>query len=215
MLVLRFRKLRPGQQACAVLVVLQISFLPTLAVLGDSIIYDAERQFLFILPGIAILSATALAWIVQRLGSNLMRLAVFTLFFIGISPVASDMIALHPYEYVYFNRVFGGLNQAHNRFDTDYYGLSMREGMEWINANAEPGTVVVSSNPFYSSETFAAPDIQVVHISEFDQQRASPPYFYIASPRYDFQERFPDCPVVYEVARQSVPLTIVKKCGHQ
>jgi len=45
----------------------------------------------------------------------------------------SDMVRLHPYESVYFNRlVAGGLPRAAERFETDYWGSSYREGAEWV-----------------------------------------------------------------------------------
>ena len=44
-----------------------------------------------------------------------------------------DMVLLHPYQYVYFNRaVIGGLPGAAKRFDTDYWGASYKEGVRWL-----------------------------------------------------------------------------------
>src|SRR5438445_8242232 len=46
---------------------------------------------------------------------------------------ASDMVALHPYEALYFNRlVAGGLSRAVERYDTDYWCLTYKEGAEWL-----------------------------------------------------------------------------------
>ena len=43
-----------------------------------------------------------------------------------------DMVQLHPYQYVYFNRlVAGGLPGAVGQYDTDYWGASCKEGVEW------------------------------------------------------------------------------------
>ena len=62
----------------------------------------------------------------------------------------NDMAALHPYEYVYFNRLIaGGEESASTRFETDYYGASYREGVRWLAKNYHPkgGERVRVSNP--------------------------------------------------------------------
>jgi len=52
---------------------------------------------------------------------------------------AYDMRSLHPYQYIYFNRLSGGLRRQANRFETDYWGLSYREGFDWVVHNVDPG----------------------------------------------------------------------------
>jgi len=43
------------------------------------------------------------------------------------------MVSLHPYEALYFNRlVAGGLARAVGRYDTDYWCLTYKEGIEWL-----------------------------------------------------------------------------------
>jgi len=52
---------------------------------------------------------------------------------------AVDMMTLHPYQSVYFNRFLGGgLAGASERFETDYWGASYREATEWLVANGLP-----------------------------------------------------------------------------
>ena len=44
-----------------------------------------------------------------------------------------DMVRLHPYQYVYFNRLIaGGLASAVTRYETDYWSTSYKEGIEWV-----------------------------------------------------------------------------------
>ncbi|HMF27144.1 MAG TPA: hypothetical protein VKE42_00140, partial [Candidatus Cybelea sp.] len=50
-----------------------------------------------------------------------------------------DMYSLHPYEYIYFNRASGGLARQAKRFDTDYWGATYREGLDWVVRNVDPG----------------------------------------------------------------------------
>jgi hypothetical protein len=223
-LLLKYPQLSEIQQACSVLVLLQIFFLPTMAIAKHSTMYDEMRQFLFILPAMAAISTTALVWTYQKISKK--NLKIFAVAFIVtlFIKIALDMIALHPYEYVYFNSVEGGLAQARGRYETDYWGLSMREGMEWINKKANPNAKVLVGGYPEAAKIFAAPSLTIVsktltdtdsRISskaDIEQIKIEKPFYYIAYPRRDLQGAFPRCPVVHQVLRQNVPLTIVKKC---
>ena len=211
-ILFKFNKFKDIQLVCILLVLLQIFFLPLVAIVKQSTIYDGIRQFLFIIPGIAVIVTVSLIWIYQTISNKKIKLFTFTLIAVLFLQIIFDMISLHPYEYIYFNRISGGLAKARNQYETDYWGLSMREGMEWINKNASPNTIVVSSSQLDSSRTFATPGITVISNQQFEQREIEEPFYYIARPRWNLQEKFPDCPIVYKVVKQGVPLTIVKKC---
>jgi hypothetical protein len=52
----------------------------------------------------------------------------------------------HPYQYIYFNSLAGGLQGARDRLNlpeaTDYWAVSYRQGINWLNQNADPGAFV-------------------------------------------------------------------------
>jgi hypothetical protein len=83
--------------------------------------------------------------------------------------------------------------------------------MEWINQNASPDSLVVVGGPLPPAKLFANPELRVV-ILDSENQEISKPFYYLAMPRYQYQNEFPDCPIVHQVTRQGVPLTIVKEC---
>ncbi len=61
---------------------------------------------------------------------------------------SATMIRIHPYELVYFNFLLGGAAGAERKcyncgLATDYWGSSYRQGIEWLNANAEHDALVV------------------------------------------------------------------------
>lgn len=66
---------------------------------------------------------------------NIASVILFLALLIG--PIR-HIIANHPYEYVYFNELAGGMNKAYGNYEMDYYYHSTREASEWIIANAEP-----------------------------------------------------------------------------
>ncbi|MEM9484918.1 MAG: hypothetical protein AAGA83_14665 [Cyanobacteria bacterium P01_F01_bin.116] len=221
--VLHYKTMNPHQKALTLLVLLQIAFFPTVAILKQSTLYDGIRQFLFVMPAAAVIATLGIVWLYQTWLSNqwlnkilsrkTVSLSFLILSIVIASPTAIDVFHLHPYEYVYFNRFFGGLPSAQGQYDTDYWGLSMRAGMEWINEVSGRTANVVSSSQLISSAPFADDTMPVISYKEFEQNGMETPFYYIARPRWSYHEQFPDCDVVYSVVRQTVPLTIVKRCN--
>lgn len=213
-LFINYKKYTIIQKACVILVWLQILFLPLIAIIKQSTIYDEVRQFLFIIPGVATISATALIWIFKKISQPNYRLSAIALIIVLFGHILFDMIALHPYEYIYFNRISGGLSKAHNRYETEYWGLSMRKGMEWINNNTTSDTKVVSIYPVEMWATFASPNIHPhpIVIDELDKKPISKPFYYLAPPRLNYQQKLTECKLVHQIVRQGIPLTIVKQC---
>jgi hypothetical protein len=117
---------------------------PVLAVwIVHPVIYDAQRHFLFLLPPLAALAGVALArfFADPALSKALRRMTGCALAAVA-ALVIFDMASLHPYEYIYFNRLSGGLPAARGRFETDYWGATYREGFAWLveHYGAELGT---------------------------------------------------------------------------
>jgi hypothetical protein len=103
-------------------------------VLRHTPLYDGMRQALFVVPLLAVLAGTAAAAAWSRKRS---RVDVVLTVVLGAAAclTLADMIALHPYEALYFNRlVAGGLGRAVERYDTDYWCLTYKEGAEWLLA---------------------------------------------------------------------------------
>ena len=44
------------------------------------------------------------------------------------------MVRLHPYEYTHFNRLFGGVARARERYMLDYWGLSFKQASQALLA---------------------------------------------------------------------------------
>jgi hypothetical protein len=129
---------RPREMAWLLITVSIVLPLATTANRGV-IQYDGIRHFLFVLPPLTLILAASL--VATLYGSMVPRLKAGVLVLaISLSAVTAwDMWVLHPYQYVYFNRgVAGGVRRAAQRFETDYLGLSYREGLRWVLANYEP-----------------------------------------------------------------------------
>jgi hypothetical protein len=130
-----------------------------------------------------------------------------------------DATSLYPYEYAYFNRVFGGLPAAQGRFETDYWGASYKEAFEWV-ANEGAASIarpmgVASCNEssdkrleYYRSEWAGVSQrISVVPLDE------NPDLFLQSTHQYLCPQV--EGPVIHTVSRLGVPLLYVRQISHQ
>jgi hypothetical protein len=97
-------------------------------------LYDGIRHLLFLLPPVGAAAGAGLARATARWGPRWGG-ATLALFLGAAGLAAADMVALHPYEYVYANRSSGGLVAASGRSELDYWGTSYREAMAWVRDN--------------------------------------------------------------------------------
>jgi hypothetical protein len=91
--------------------------------------YNGIRHFVFVMPPLAVAGGLAGAWIAER-AARFGRVALGLLaacFAAGVALPVVEMARLHPYEYVFFNHVGGGVRGAQTRFMLDYWGLAFKE----------------------------------------------------------------------------------------
>lgn len=88
--------------------------------------YNGIRHFVFVMPPLAVAGGLAGGWIAARLG----RIALGFLavcFAAGVAFPVVGMTRLHPYEYVFYNHIIGGVRGAQTRFMLDYWGLAFKQ----------------------------------------------------------------------------------------
>lgn len=100
------------------------------------------RHFLFVLPPLAILAGVGLDSLLKRVsGIRLLAPVALAVVLVGFSWNAITLYRLHPYEYLVFNPLVGGLEGASRRYATDYWFTIMPEavdGLEAYLARTEP-----------------------------------------------------------------------------
>jgi len=141
-LLITGRKSSESEQLIKISLLVLTIVLPTMsAVILRSTLYDGLRQFLFILPSAAVLAAICFVSFLSSPANKYIKMGAVVAVLISVSLTIVNMVELHPYEYVYFNRVLGGgLRSAAERFETDYWGSSYREGAEWVINNYRPNS---------------------------------------------------------------------------
>lgn len=103
--------------------------------------FDGIRHFEEFVPAACLLAAYGGATLVH-LAARLTRqkiLAAAVLVLLICSNVAWIEARYFPYDYLYYNSLVGGLKGAQQTFSdaTDYWGGSYRQGVQWLNSNAE------------------------------------------------------------------------------
>jgi hypothetical protein len=211
----RWPAMAPLSRVLVVFIFLQAFFLPLTSILGGATYYDGLRHFMFVLPVAAVAASVLLVRAYSSIARRAARIAFVAVVGAGYLPVLADMHALHPYEPVYFNRAFGGLAAADGRFETDYWGLSLREGAEWLSRNAGEDAVVVAGGPVHSIQPFLDRRMRLVPLQDVKGGQAGDlgdSWYYIARPRWELQDQFNHCGEVFAVIRQETSLTIVRHC---
>ncbi|HEY3119783.1 MAG TPA: glycosyltransferase family 39 protein [Vicinamibacteria bacterium] len=140
----RLRAADPGRAADAVKMawLISVAALPAiLAVVLRPFLYDGIRHLLFVLPPLATLAGISAARFFHSSLSRWVKLPVAMLLALSAAATARDMVRLHPYESIYFNRlVGGGVAAASRKFETDYWGNSYKEGAQWLVDNYNYGS---------------------------------------------------------------------------
>jgi hypothetical protein len=117
--------------------------------------FTGLRHFLFVIPALAVLAGigldaaiTALATRGRLVASG--GLAVMTACFLWN---AVTLVRLHPYEYLFYNGMVGGLAGASRHYDLDYWFNSMPEALGQLEAylrRTEPGNASSRPSRIYS-----------------------------------------------------------------
>ncbi|MBT3601649.1 MAG: tetratricopeptide repeat protein, partial [Candidatus Latescibacteria bacterium] len=96
--------------------------------------YDGYRHMLFVVPPLVVCSALGLVVLWQSLKS----IALHRTMLIGVTALVMwtgvYMVRIHPNQSVYFNHVIaGGIQKASVNFETDYWGNSFKQGLDWVS----------------------------------------------------------------------------------
>ena len=109
-----------------ILLFLQVVLVPSLAIIGKSNIYDADRHFLFVYPPIAILASVGLEQIIAH-AHHEKRAQIF----LNLGSISSilSICLLHPYQYVFANELISPFTSNRNT-SLDYWAFSATEAVQ-------------------------------------------------------------------------------------
>lgn len=120
--------INPHVEGYLIVLLTSIAF-PILFVLGTQpALYNGVRHFTFIVPPITVLAGLGLHMMFERFKSNVyMHGVLVSGCAAGLLLAVSQLHALHPYEYTYYNVLAGKEYQVKNSWEGDYWSSSLRE----------------------------------------------------------------------------------------
>ncbi|MDR1951162.1 MAG: tetratricopeptide repeat protein, partial [Bacteroidales bacterium] len=108
-------------------------------------VYGGWRHALFAYPPMVVAAGLGFELLVTRLSqlkflSSQIKNIPFFGIALAVGLLSNPIIHTfknHPYQYVYFNQMFGGVKNAYGNYELDYYYHSTREASEWVIKHAE------------------------------------------------------------------------------
>jgi hypothetical protein len=208
------RSLWSRRGACIALLLFAVLFPPTYAIVRRATLYDGLRHFLFLMPPLCVLASLAasnlLRWLSER--SKPAAYAALALLGLGVSAVAVEMVQLHPYQYMYFNRMSGGLEAAATQYETEYYAHSFKElGQKLADRLWETERDRYLNGDYSVNGCGIAENVLMEHLpANFSFSKKSGVDFYAAYRRVGCIDRNTQLPLLVSVERQGVPLNVVR-----
>ncbi len=125
-------------------------FFPIIFVLtGASNLYGGWRHLIFVYPPLVIIASVGYNLFFEKLKKTRVKISVVLIFVLLLIHPVKFMANNHPYQYLYYNQITGGLKGAYTNYESDYYYHSAREASEWLKQRLQKEKkekVVVASN---------------------------------------------------------------------
>ncbi len=120
-------------------------FGPILMVIGlNSTLYDGWRQLYFIYPAFLFVALVGLEGLLSYTKNRYqLRIVLILVGVVNLLSVVRFMILSHPYQNLYFNELVGSMDKAKQQFELDYWGLTFRQGLEYIATQDNSKTIPV------------------------------------------------------------------------
>ncbi len=171
--------------------------------------YDGMRQFFFLLPAFAVLSALGLEQMMDLLRRKSRRPhagAVFLgLVFVSL---ASQVLMLHPFEGSFRSEILQLLYERNldESFQIEYWGASYKQGMDWLTENAEPHPVIcvptagilVTWYPWREDFQFECSE-KTNYVMFFTRYTESKAYAHLRDPAFSIERMKSTLLVVYKI----------------
>ena len=191
-------------------------FLPLAAVIAlKSVLYNGWRHMFFIYPAFLLISlggvAGAFRFIKTRPGHRSRRYkgVMVVIIVLSVFSVSYSMLINHPYQNVYFNELVPKGVSLQSLFDLDYWGLSYREGLEYILSHDDEEAIRIGG-----ANSSVVKNRRILEKTDRERLRyvAEPEdATYYLSHRFDGKKAFPGGEEYYSIKAYGTKIMIVYK----
>jgi len=186
-------------------------------IVRKSNVYNDARHALFVVPPLIVFCALAYEQLFRSLRKPVLQVVAGVVVAATMLEPIGFMIRNHPNEGVYFSPLIGGVNGAWKQYETDFWGNSVRQGVEWIQDNVTSDERrPVRVRLWYGDQTkgayYVAKQPGFVHVvSDEDSNRWDYSVLQTVAAKY-FPAALGDWPpfgTVYEIKADETPLAAV------
>ena len=119
-------------------------------------------------------------------------------------------MALHPYEYTYYNSFIGGTAGAFRHYETDYWLTCYKQAVEAFNTlETQPVKLYVHREPDVA-QPYAAPNVSILD-ERGAQSQVTPGDFVLVNTRTnEDRQTFRDAPVLLSIGRGGATFCVIK-----
>jgi len=170
-------------------------------------LYNNFRHVLFVIPAMFMLAAFTLELIFSKMTRSWARVLLIAAIAL---PGVYSTIKLHPYEYVYYNSLVGGPRGASNRYELDYWRISLREMALELNEIVPYGAKIIVDRSSGLFENYARPDLIVDKVIGTDRSTIDEFDYAVQLARWDAWDIYPDAKIVVIIEREGAVLVTAK-----
>lgn len=125
-----------------------------------SAVYSSWRHLLFVYPTVVVMAAIGWQNVIHRIKSGYLKWIPVLIIVALAGKTTAWMIKNHPYQYVYYNEIVGGVKGAYGNYETDYWCQSPRAAIEWLLEkenlkNTKKRIFLASNNESHSMSYFS------------------------------------------------------------
>lgn len=119
-----------------VLVFLFVTVFPIFYIIyKKSAVYSSWRHLLFVYPTIVVMATMGWQNLIHKIKNSYLKWIPVLILLVLTGKTAAWMIKNHPYQYLYYNEIVGGVKGAYGNYETDYWCQSPRASIEWLLEN--------------------------------------------------------------------------------
>ncbi|MFT4760305.1 MAG: tetratricopeptide (TPR) repeat protein [Paraglaciecola sp.] len=190
----------------------------------ESIIHDGWRHLMFVYPPMVIIASLFWLQLEKLLKPN--KIGTYALYgLLGIMVASTTLFIArnHHYPYVYFNLLSGGLDGAYGEYETDYWGVSVKQAIDWMEDEGilreDMEEITIATSYLHNVRAYLVNNyggkVKTVYVRYNDRYSkkwdyAIFPSRYIRGPHLK-NETWPTSKSIHTIYANDVPLTTIEK----